>query len=163
MKQSPYAKYVAGTDVVASLESTPKRIAAIVGKWSPRTFHRSYAPGKWTGRQILVHLAQSEMVFSNRLRFGLAQPGYVIQPFDQDPWMDAEAAGNGRDAFDAYRALRRMNLQLLRRLTPKQLARRLTHPEYGTIDVNWVVTMFAGHERNHLPQMDMIGKMGRLG
>jgi hypothetical protein len=156
MKQSPYAKYLAGKDAVASLESNSKRIAAIVGAWSPRTFNRTYAPGKWTGRQILVHLAQSEMVFSNRLRFGLAHDGYVIQPFDQDPWMEAEAEGKGRTAFEAYLAIRRMNLQLLKRLTPKQRARRFTHPEYGTIDVNWVITMFAGHEINHVPQLAAI-------
>ena len=41
-------------------------------------------------RQLLTHLAQAEMVFANRLRFVLADDGYVIQPFDQDAWMRVE-------------------------------------------------------------------------
>ena len=157
MTENPYGKYVAGEDVIASLDTTSRRIAAIVGAWEPETYERRYAAGKWSGRQILVHLAQSEMVFSNRLRFGLAQDGYVVQPFEQDPWMAVETAGDGRAALDAYLALRQMNLAMCRGLSPAQRTRTFMHPERGPIDVDWVMTMFAGHERHHLPQIEAIG------
>jgi uncharacterized damage-inducible protein DinB len=156
MTDNPYGKYVEGEDVVASLDTTARRIADVVGRWPAAAFERSYAEGKWTGRQLLIHLAQAEMVFANRLRFALAQDDYVVQPFDQDPWMTAEEAGDGASALAAYLALRKMNLDLCRRLTPLQRLRTFRHPERGEIDVNWVMTMFAGHERHHLPQLEAI-------
>jgi hypothetical protein len=157
MSNNPYGKYVEGEDLIESLDTTSRRIATIARGWSKDAYERSYAEGKWTGRQLMLHLAQCEMVFSNRLRFGLAQEDYVVQPFDQDPWMAVEDDADGAAALEAYVALRRLNLDLCRRLTPAQRTRTFQHPERGAIDVNWVITMFAGHERHHLPQIEAIG------
>lgn len=158
MSQNPYATYVAGQDLQRSLEQTPSRIEQVVRGWSPDAFDRSHAPGKWTARQLLVHLAQAEMVFATRLRFGVAEDGYVIQPFDQDAWMEAEPRGDGYEALAVYLALRRMNLALGRSLTPAQRARTFTHPHHGAITVEWVMSFFAGHELNHLPQIEKVAE-----
>jgi uncharacterized damage-inducible protein DinB len=156
MGANPYEKYVTGEDVVRSLERTPRRIEQIVSSWPEDAFERSHAPGKWTGRQLLTHLAQAEIVFGNRLRFGLAEDGYVIQPFDQDAWMRVEPKVDGHSALAAYLGLRQMNLALCRSLTPEQRGRTFTHPEHGAVTVDWVMTFFAGHERHHLPQFEAI-------
>jgi uncharacterized damage-inducible protein DinB len=156
MSTNPYEKYVAGEDIVRSLERTPRRIEQIVSGWPADAFERSHAPGKWTARQLLTHLAQSEIVFGNRLRFGLAEDGYVIQPFDQDAWMRVEPELDGHAALAAYLGLRHMNLGLCRSVTPAQRARTFTHPEHGPVSLEWVMTFFAGHERHHLPQLEAI-------
>jgi len=156
MIHNPYAKYVEGNDLLRTLEETPARIDQIVRSWPTETFQRRHAPGKWTAREVLAHLAQSEMVFSNRLRFALADDDYVIQPFDQDAWMRVEPSADGRAALDVYVALRRMNLALCRSLTPEQRARTVRHPEHGAVSVEWVMVFFAGHERNHLPQIEAV-------
>ncbi len=158
MSPNPYEQYVAGQDLLRSLERTPRRIEQVVSSWPEEAFEQSHAPGKWTARQLLTHLAQAEMVFSSRLRFGLAEDGYVIQPFDQDAWMAVEPKVDGHAALAAYLVLRQMNLALCRSLTPGQRARTFTHPEQGTVTVEWVMTFFAGHERHHLPQLEAIGK-----
>ena len=147
---------MAGEDVVASLEDVPRRIADICRRWSSAAFERSYLPGKWSGRILLTHLAQMEMVFATRLRFALAQDGYIVQSFDQDPWMAAEHDADGAAALEAYLALRRLNLGLARRLTPEQRRRTSAHPDFGTIDVEWLLVQVAGHERHHLPQLEQI-------
>jgi hypothetical protein len=156
MPENPYGKYVEGRDLIGSLSETPERIAAMTAGWSEDAYERTYAPGKWTAREIFIHLAQAELVFSARVRFALAQPGYVVQPFDQDPWIALETQPTGPEALDAYLALRRFSLPLWRALTPEQRARRCMHPERGEIDVNWLLTMIAGHELNHLPQLEAI-------
>ena len=156
MSQHRYSAYLAGVDTMRSLAETPARIAEIVRAWAPEVFERSHAPGKWTARQVLTHLAQAELVFANRLRFAVAEDGYVIQPFDQDRWMAAEPRADGLAALDAYVALRTLNLALIQTLTPAQRARRFQHPEAGEVDVEWVITYFAGHERNHLPQIEAL-------
>jgi uncharacterized damage-inducible protein DinB len=157
MSPNPYEQYLAGEDLLRSLERTPRRIEQVVSSWPEDAFERSHAPGKWTARQVLTHLAQAEMVFANRLRFGLAEDGYVIQPFDQDAWMRVEPRVDGHGALAAYLGLRQMNLRLCRSLTPEQGARTFTHPEHGTVTLEWVMTFFAGHERHHLPQLEAIG------
>jgi uncharacterized damage-inducible protein DinB len=158
MNRNPYATFVEGRDLVESLEQVPQTIERLVRAWPRERDERSHAPGKWTARQILVHLAQSEMVFSNRLRFAVAADDYIIQPFDQDRWMEAEAPVSALDALDAYVAVRRMNLALCRSLDAARLARPVRHPEVGEITVEWIVAFFAGHERNHLPQIETIAR-----
>jgi DinB family protein len=154
----PYAKYVEGQDVLRCLEETPARIESLVRGWPRQRDERSYADGKWTARQILMHLAQIEMVFNIRLRFALAAERHVVQTFEQDDWMAIEPPVPTLDALDAYLAMRRMNLQLCRGLTAQQRLRQLTHPEFGPIDVQWLIGWCAGHERHHLPQIETIAK-----
>jgi hypothetical protein len=127
-----------------------------VRAWPRDRDERSHAPGKWTARQVLTHLAHIEIVFANRLRFALAQDSYVVQPFEQDDWMINESMQSALSALDAYVAIRRMNLALCRSLNAAQRAKTFTHPEYGVLDINWMMAWAAGHERNHLPQIDAV-------
>jgi uncharacterized damage-inducible protein DinB len=153
MTRNPYAKFVEGEDVMATLERTPVTIERLVRAWPRDRDEHSHAPGKWTARQVLVHLAHAEMVFSTRLRFALAEDAYAMQPFDQDNWMTVEPRVSALDALDAYTAMRRLNLSLCRSLDATRLAKPVTHPDFGVVSVEWIMTFFAGHERNHLPQV----------
>jgi hypothetical protein len=156
MSNNPYAKYVEGMDLLASLEETSRRLEMLVQGWTPEMFERSYAPGKWSARQLLTHLVHAEMVFGERIRFALSKPDYVVVPFDQDAWMKVENSVDAASALAAYMGLRRMNLAFFRSLGPAQRAHRFQHPERGEIDVNWIITAMAGHDRHHLPQFEAI-------
>jgi DinB superfamily len=155
-----YSKYVEGRDVLQCLEQTPARIESLVREWPRQRDEQTYAPGKWTARQILTHLAQIEMVFTTRLRFALTSPDYVVQTFEQDDWVAVEPRTTATAALDAYVGMRRMNLQLCRGLTAAQRQRLFTHPEFGAIDVDWLLGWCAGHELNHLPQIEAIAVLG---
>ena len=98
MSNNPYGKYVEGVDLLASLDETSKRLELLMRGWTPEMFERSYAPGKWTARQLLTHLVHAEMVFSERVRFALTTPGYVVVPFDQDDWMKQESTVDAASA-----------------------------------------------------------------
>ena len=84
MSPNPYASDLAGRDPIQAMRDTPRRIQAIVSGMKPADFARSYAPGKWNARQIMAHLADTEIVFAFRLRQARAEQHHVIQPFDQD-------------------------------------------------------------------------------
>ena len=158
MSTNPYGKYVEGMDVLASLEDVPRRIEALVRTWPRERDEWSHAPGKWTARQVLAHLAQVEMVFSTRVRFALADAGYRVQTFEQDDWMREEAPPPALVSLEAYLALRAMNVALLKSLTAVQRARAGAHPEFGAIDVDWLAAWCAGHELNHLPQFEAVAR-----
>src|SRR4051812_17157064 len=103
---NPYAADLGSRDPVEALQDTPERIRSIVGQWSGADFERSYAPGKWSIRKVLIHLAQTELALPTRVRFALTQEGYVAQPFSQDDWLPLDDKADGRTALDTYTTLR---------------------------------------------------------
>jgi uncharacterized damage-inducible protein DinB len=157
---NPYGSDLGDRDPLAALGETPGRIYDLVDQWPDGQFDKSYAPGKWTARQILIHLAQTELALTTRVRFALGQEGYTAQPFSQDDWIGLDAHAHARVALNAYTALRQMNLAMWKSLTPAQRARQFAHPEYGTLTVGWVAAQLAGHDIHHLKQLQIIAGAG---
>ena len=156
MQPNPYAGPLGDRDPLQALGETAETIRELVSRWSDAQWKASHEPGKWTGRQILIHLAQTELALTTRVRFALSEDNYRAQPFSQDAWMAFENAADGRTAVDAYVALRRLNVAMFRGLTPEQLAHRFQHPEYGELSVEWVAAQLAGHDLHHLAQLQRI-------
>ena len=156
MQGNPYAADLGDLDPLKALGETPFQIQALVDGWSDEGFERSYAPGKWSARKILVHLAQTELGLSTRVRYALSAPNYEAQSFDQDQWMPLDERMDARTALEAYTALRRMNLSMWHGLSEAQRSRSFTHPEYGRLDVGWVAAQMAGHDIHHLKHLQQI-------
>jgi hypothetical protein len=150
---NPYADPLGDRDPLEALGDTPGRIRALVEQWTDDQFERSYAPGKWSARQILIHLAQTELALPTRARFALSEDGYVAQAFSQDAWMPLDRSMSARTALNAYLALRDMNLGMWRALAPAQRERGFTHPEYGALNVWWIANQMAGHDIHHYRQL----------
>ena len=140
------------------MHAVGKRLHELLDGWSPADFERTYAPGKWTARQILMHLAQTEVALGYRARMALTTPGYAAQSFDQDAWMAKESALGGEEALDALLAIMAMNRALFASLSADDRAMTLTHPEYGSLTVDWIVHQMAGHQIHHLKQLEVIAK-----
>lgn len=156
MTNNPYAKDLGDREPVQSMADTSKQIESLFRGWPPEAFERSYAPGKWSARQLLIHLSQAEMIFGERIRFALTTKDYIVQPFDQDEWAKVETTADAATALAAYLAMRRLNLALFRALTPEQRQRQFRHPERGVISVEWILIALAGHDRHHLPHFEAI-------
>jgi DinB family protein len=156
--QTPYANDLGDREPIAAIRDSLARIRALAASWSPPQFERSYAPGKWSAREILTHLAHSELAFGTRARMALAAPerDYVAQPFDQDAWMARESALGGRDALDALLGVASMNVALYAALSPADRDAAFSHPEYGGLTVDWLIHQSAGHLIHHLKQLDAI-------
>jgi DinB superfamily len=156
---TPYADQVGDRDPVEVLATSLADYQALTRRLTPTQWATPWAPGKWTTHQVVVHVTQWEMIFGLRLRCGLAVPGYVVQPFDQDPFMFEAAALDGPTAFRAFEAVRQMNLALARSLTAADRAKTVQHPQRGTIDIESLLLTLAGHPVHHYkqigrPQMD---------
>src|SRR5688572_4153102 len=153
---NPYAAPLGDRDPLEALGDTPARIRSLVEKWTDDQFERTYAPGKWTARQILIHLAQTELALTTRARFAVSQEDYTAQACSQDDWMPLDSAMSARTALDAYVALREMNLGMWRSLTTGQRERGFRHPEYGVLNVWWIARQMAGHDIHHYRQLAVI-------
>jgi len=153
---TPYTADLDNREPVSAMRDTVARIRALVSTWRPDQFERTYAPGKWTARQILTHLAQTEIALGCRARMALTTPGYAAQSFDQDQWMAREPATTGHDALDAFLGTAAMNTALFATLTDADRATTLAHPDYGSLTVDWIVHQMAGHQIHHLKQLEAI-------
>src|SRR5579864_3038780 len=96
---NPYENFLNGRDPREVIEKTASRLDALALQLGTQGLERSLAPGKWSAREILCHLADCETVFAFRLRQALAEDHHVIQPFDQEKWAALYRA------FDAAGAL----------------------------------------------------------
>ena len=156
MTANPYGEDLGDRDPMQALADTPQQIRTLVDGWTDSEFERSYAPGKWSARKILAHLAQTELALSTRARFALTAPNYQAQSFDQDQWMPLDEHVDARTALDTYTTLRRMNLAMWRSLSEEQRNRPFYHPDFGDLTVAWIAAQMAGHDIHHLKQFRLI-------
>ncbi|MGH9488740.1 MAG: DinB family protein [Terriglobales bacterium] len=155
---NPYASILAGRDARQVIAATPGELAGHVRKLGPAGLAQALAPGKWSVREILCHLADCEVVFTFRLRQALAEEHHVIQPFDQDRWAAAYRAYDAAAALALFSALRGWNIAFIRGLKPEDLSKRLSHPERGEMPMSILVETMAGHDLNHLGQIATIAR-----
>src|SRR5262245_66177886 len=118
MVKNPYAEDLGPQDPLKALAETPRKIEKLTAGWTKSKWEKSYAPGKWSARRILVHLAQAELALTTRVRFAAGQDGYVAQPFDQDAWVTLDDHADAGTAIAAFAALHRFNLPMLKGMTP---------------------------------------------
>ena len=98
--QTPYTKDLGDREPIAAIRASAARYRQLLAGWTPAQFERTYAPGKWTARQILIHLAQTELALGTRARMALSTANYAAQAFNQDRWMEIEG-GSGRSGGPA--------------------------------------------------------------
>ncbi|MDP9039876.1 MAG: DinB family protein [Acidobacteriota bacterium] len=158
MELNPYAKYLGDRDPIAVLESTAARLFRVVDRLPEEELQLRPPSGKWSGREIVAHLADCEIAFAFRLKQTLAEDHPVMQPFDQDRWAARYANFDMSNALRLFSALRDWNLLLFDELTPEQWQRPTTHPERGTMTLRTIAETMAGHDLNHLAQFERLAR-----
>jgi len=152
--------YIDGKEPLRVLPETPKKLHKLIRPLNKKKLTSRPEPGKWSIAEILAHLADTELVGGWRMRSILSNNGIRIQAFDQDVW--AETLGYARRdpkiSLETFRALREANLAMLKSL-PKNLWENYgMHEERGKETISHIVRMFAGHDLNHLSQVERIVK-----
>jgi hypothetical protein len=153
---NPYEKFLDGRPIQDILAATPATLAGFIETIGPARATTPPAPGKWNAAEIVSHLADCELVFAFRLRQTLAEDSPTIQPFDQEKWAVNYPSIPANQALDVFAALRGWNLQLLRTVMPQAATRPLTHPERGAMTFQTIIETMAGHDLNHLGQLQRI-------
>ena len=156
MALNPYAKFLGAQDARAVIAMTPGLVHQAVSAMTPEQVSAPIAEGKWSPCEIVSHLADCELVFGFRLRQTLAMPSPVIQPFDQDDWAKQYASYDIASALEMFRAARGWNVKLIGGLSEADWQREMTHPERGTMTFETVVETMAGHDNNHLGQLQSV-------
>jgi len=151
-------KQVDGEDGLKTQKATPAKLKKLIRGLTPKQLKWQSAPGKWSIAEILAHLADAEIAGSWRMRLIVQTNGVSVQPFDQDVWASVFQYKN-RDAkmsLETFRALRENNLFMLKNLSPEHWENYGMHMERGKETVAHMVRMFAGHDKNHISQIEAI-------
>lgn len=138
--------------------ATPKKLDRLVKGVTTAKLRKRPAPERWSVAEILAHLADVEIVISWRMRSILGAPGIAVQAYDQNAWLTAlhYEKRDPRRSLAQQRVLREANLVMLKTLTPEQWKQFGTHSERGQESIEHIVRMVAGHDLNHLQQIERI-------
>jgi DinB superfamily len=153
---TPYSSYLGNQDPIPVLSGTASHLAELSKVIGEARINQPIAPGKWSPRQIIAHLADCDLAFGFRYRQTLALDNHLVQPFDQDLWAKHYDTYNADQALATFNALRNWNLTLIRSLTPAQLSKPCQHPERGPETMGTLIEIAAGHDINHLRQLETV-------
>ena len=142
-------------DVISHQDQAPRTLANLIAGVPDELLARSPAPGKWSVRAILAHMAEDELVSSWRYRHMIEHPGAALPGFDQDEWarLGDYQAWSTAEALEMFRLLREANLRMLARLTPEESQRSGIHEERGRITVEDLARHMTGHDARHIQQI----------
>lgn len=150
--------YQRGKSAMAILTSSPRKLETLILGVSRKKLRTRPERGRWSVGEILAHLADTELVIGFRMRLVLGSNKVPIQAFDQDMWADLSqyARHDPRLSLEAYRVQRKHNLQLLKLLPRKMWRHYGMHSERGKETITRIVQMMAGHDINHMRQLERI-------
>jgi len=148
---SRYIDRVPETDIVSAMETQGAETERLLRSIGDEQSLYRYAPGKWSIREMVVHVTDAERVFSYRaVAFGRGDES-PLPSFDENPWM----ATSGADSFpfsllvDALVAVRRSSLLLFRTMPPEAWDRTGT-ASGALVSVRALAYISVGHERHHV-------------
>jgi hypothetical protein len=161
---NPYSKRiltnVIGKDPLKVLERTPRRIRKLVKGLKKKQLRQQPATGKWSIAQIIAHLADAEVTGAFRLRMMVSQSGSPILAYDQDAWANAMKYGKAdvEEKIGLFTSVRNSQLAIWKSLNEDDWEKFGLHTERGKETVERFAQLHAGHDINHLNQIEAIRK-----
>jgi hypothetical protein len=149
---------VGDRDALTVMADTPARLQALVGGASPDELLWTTAPERWTIAHIAAHLADAEVVGAWRFRSVLAHDGTPLQAYDQNAWAAAfdYLRVPAAESVALFATLRRATLRVLHHVDPLRLEHAGHHAERGRESVRHIAQLYAGHDLNHLAQIERL-------
>ncbi len=149
-------------ELIARYKDGYREVAAALEGATEEDLDARPGPDKWTAREIVHHLADSEMTSAVRLRLLVAEDNAAIRAYDEKVFArrlhyDRPIA----NSLLAFQAARSCTGDLLDRMTEADFASTGTHPEHGSYGVDRWLEIYAEHAHGHANQIRHARKCGR--
>jgi hypothetical protein len=153
-----YREALGKDDPFLALFEAPQKLRKLLKGLTEKQLSRRPAPGKWSIKEIVAHLADGEVILGSRYRFIAAHDKPAIPGYDQDLFVEKLGIGNTTtdELLDDFEMARMLNTDLLARLPDEALDRVGIHSERGEESIWTIMTLYAGHDRVHLAQIETI-------
>lgn len=140
--------------LIAQYKDGYRVVSEALLKITPEELDGVSAPGKWTARQILHHLADSEMIAAVRFRLLLAEDTPALKGYDQDRFASRLHYERAHEAsLELFRSARASTLELMGCLTEAEWLREGTHSEVGRFGFDTWLRIYAPHAHRHADQI----------
>ena len=140
--------------LIAQYKDGYRVVADALVKVTPEELDAASAPGKWSARQIIHHLADSEMTAAVRFRLLVAEDRPAIKGYDQDRFADRLHYERSHEAsLELFRAARASTAELMACLTEADWLREGTHSEVGRFGLDTWLRIYAPHAHRHADQI----------
>ena len=150
--------HVGGKQPLAVQAATAKKLERLIKGVPASKLRKRPSAGEWSVREIVAHLGDAEIVIGFRMRLILGAPGIPIAAYDQDSWVTSGhyEKRDPRKSVEQFKVVREANIALLKSLTPEQWKHYGMHSERGQETIERMVRMTAGHDLNHVQQIERI-------
>jgi hypothetical protein len=149
---------VATPEQINAYEDVPSRLVAALEDLNEGQMQYVPAIGEWSIHEIVIHLADSEVVGHMRIRKTIAEAGSTLPIYDEETWA-GKLSYRLQDqslAIELFRALRSSTASLLRALPAETWQRTSLHPERGEMSLYDVFVLYLEHGEIHLQQIERI-------
>ena len=149
---SIYVDLVPDSDILGLLASQAEDTVALLQPIDEyRASEMRYAPGKWTVKQVLGHVVDTERVFTYRALRTARGDATPMPGFEQDDWVRLGPFEHCSltDLLDEYRIVRAASIALYSKLTPESWMRKGVANQFA-VTVRGLAYLTAGHELHHL-------------
>lgn len=146
------------SEVLERFRRGPELMAVVLTGASGEEVDYTTAPGKWSIRQIVAHVADSEIVGTHRFRIVIAEDNPLISAYNQDAWaknLDYHRR-KPTQSLETFRRARAENYELLKELPEATFERTGTHSERGPLSLRQLLEIYAGHAESHARQLQSI-------
>jgi len=146
------------SDLLERFRRGPELVAVAITGAAGAELDYAPAPGKWSIRQILCHLADSEIVGVDRFRRVIAEDNPTLVVYDQEAWARNLDYSRRRisTALETFRRTRGENYELLKELTESTFQRKGTHSEQGPVTLLDLLQIYAEHAEQHARQLQAV-------
>lgn len=141
--------------LIEKYQSSYQAVVDALGKATTAELEHRPAPGKWSAKEIVHHLADSEMMAAMRLRLVLAEEKPIIVAYDQDRFA-AKFNYQSRpieSALAAFRYCHETTVEILKQLKEEDWARQAWHTESGVYTAEKWLKLYSQHALNHADQI----------
>ena len=138
--------------LITQIEEAPGKLRAAVRGLSREQLATPYREGGWTVQQVVHHLADSHMNSYTRFKLALTEDEPTIKPYNETRW--AELSDSKTTPIETSLALmdglHERWINLLRGMAAADFARKMRHPERGTVTLDDYLGLYAWHDRHHV-------------
>lgn len=148
-------------------EKGPARVRHAIEGLSCEELATQARKGKWSIQEIVLHLADAEIMGATRIRQCYAEPGCRFSTYNQNIWADIMSYRHlhepaVRHAVKLFEALRNSTVSIFRRCTNIDWRKTGYHAEQGYITLRNLLELYADHSERHIGQMltirEILGK-----
>ena len=145
---------------ISQLEASPRLLREVVEGLSDKQLDTPYREGGWSPRQLVHHIADSNMNSYIRFKLAVTEDKPIVKTYDQTQWselVDARIAPV-EDSLVLLEALHRRWVLFLKSLSQDDLKRVFVHPDAGEVSLDYNVGIYAWHTRHHTAQITEMKK-----